>query len=523
MSFKKNWFDYIIGTVISVVLCIILATYLNAQCVLYQFGKYETVFTVCVVFAVIYIAYRIVNCCFQKWSVHFSRISGRSKMLWEIFLVLSFFSGAVLIRFYWYLHNFTALYGTKEFYEAAMVREGMEIPAMVHGASYLYTGVLSVLFSLFGNRQFIGIVFQVMLQLMGSLLLYFAVRTLLGRAEALICMVPISFLPASVQIGFTLTPQNLYYFLFAGVLFFLSCCWKAFQNPQTGGAGRFLLPFLAGLFTGYMVYLDITGILLFIAAFFLLSGRGEKKRNLSAAVILTVAGLFSVMFFFLFQSFFNGNTLIKTMSAWLALYFPASVSYKIAAPDITIAGTIAVCTGSAWYVIGFWSKKRERGSLYAVSVLLLLALVFFTEPVMDLRLLTLFYWSVLAAAGIADMLGIEGRSPLEQKCGCGQRTKKAGNMKKEKNVETAAKRENDFEIEDMEKQDETDGRKAVSTVGKESVKADAEYRNKIRFIENPLPLPKKHVKKTMDYRFEPEEEGMKYDIETAENDDFDLK
>ena len=96
-------------------------------------------------------------------------------------------------------------------------------------------------------------------------------------------------------------------------------------------------------------------------------------------------------------------------------------------------------------------------------------------------------------------------------------------MKKEKNVETAAKRENDFEIEDMEKQDETDGRKAVSTVGKESVKADAEYRNKIRFIENPLPLPKKHVKKTMDYRFEPEEEGMKYDIETAENDDFDLK
>ena len=47
--------------------------------------------------------------------------------------------------------------------------------------------------------------------------------------------------------------------------------------------------------------------------------------------------------------------------------------------------------------------------------------------------------------------------------------------------------------------------------------------NGIKFIENPLPLPKKHIKKTMDYRFEPEPEFMKYDIEVKESDDFDLK
>lgn len=46
---------------------------------------------------------------------------------------------------------------------------------------------------------------------------------------------------------------------------------------------------------------------------------------------------------------------------------------------------------------------------------------------------------------------------------------------------------------------------------------------KIRLIENPLPLPKKHVKKTMDYRIDVTEEQMKYDMEVREDDDFDLK
>ena len=44
----------------------------------------------------------------------------------------------------------------------------------------------------------------------------------------------------------------------------------------------------------------------------------------------------------------------------------------------------------------------------------------------------------------------------------------------------------------------------------------------VQFIENPLPLPKKHVKRTMDYAFVPEAAKMNYDIEISENDDFDV-
>ena len=43
-----------------------------------------------------------------------------------------------------------------------------------------------------------------------------------------------------------------------------------------------------------------------------------------------------------------------------------------------------------------------------------------------------------------------------------------------------------------------------------------------RFIENPLPLPKKHEKREMGYQYEIAEDKMNFDVEIKENDDFDF-
>lgn len=46
----------------------------------------------------------------------------------------------------------------------------------------------------------------------------------------------------------------------------------------------------------------------------------------------------------------------------------------------------------------------------------------------------------------------------------------------------------------------------------------------VTFIPNPLPVPKKHVKKEMDYAFEPAKEKMHYDLNNYRpEDDYDLK
>lgn len=48
-----------------------------------------------------------------------------------------------------------------------------------------------------------------------------------------------------------------------------------------------------------------------------------------------------------------------------------------------------------------------------------------------------------------------------------------------------------------------------------------ESRPKVNYIENPLPVPKKHERKEMDYDYEVPEYKMKYDIKVKEYDDFD--
>lgn len=51
-----------------------------------------------------------------------------------------------------------------------------------------------------------------------------------------------------------------------------------------------------------------------------------------------------------------------------------------------------------------------------------------------------------------------------------------------------------------------------------------EEKKPIKFIDNPLPLPKKHVKKEMNYAFEPTKDQMHYDLNNYRlDDDYDLK
>lgn len=57
--------------------------------------------------------------------------------------------------------------------------------------------------------------------------------------------------------------------------------------------------------------------------------------------------------------------------------------------------------------------------------------------------------------------------------------------------------------------------------GKEGIEEKTEKRRKIEFLENPLPLPKKHEKRVMDYKLNSDKDLGGYDIAVADDDDFD--
>ena len=476
MISKKNWFALSIWAVYSIMICIFLATYINAQCVVLKFGEYATIVAVCLVCISILGIYRLFSMLYEKWGQKLNSVSNRSKSLLEVFFALSVFTGAILMRVYQYVHHFTECYGTMQFYEMATVTEGGSVPAISHGASYLYTGMLSILFSFLGNKQAAGIVMQLVLQLAGILLFYFAIRNLVGKLEAMFSMAVLAFFSAILDYGFTLMPENLYFCMFTGILFLISLYKKYEEMEEHKITVSILLLLMLGIGAGYMTYLDVIGMLLLVGiCFVVLAKKRDRGRNI--IYISSVSGIFLLTLFMMFfmEAVSESTSFVNAVYSWWNLYFVKfSWNYMIAGPDLTLAGSLLVCTGAAWCIFGFLRKKDENGCFYMLSLIVLALFVSFGSQNMSYQLLVTSYWSVLAAMGITSVTAM-----------------------KEKKEE--------MENRSMENLTENPEQKPV------------------QFIENPLPLPKKHVKKTMDYKFEPEEHLMKYDIEVKDEDDFDLK
>ncbi len=506
MSLKKNWFAWIVWAVFSIMLCSFFATYINAQCTIFKFGKYETILTVCLAGAGILGIYRLLCLLYEKWGCILWSVSSRSQSLLEVFAVMSLFAGAILVRINEYVNHFTDLYGTTDFYVMATVKEGGSIPVVSHGASYLYTGLLSTLLALFGNKPAVGIVMQIVLQLIGILLFYFAVRNLAGRMEAVISMAVLVFFPSTIKYSFTLMPENLYFCLFSGMLFLIGLYKKFEEKKERKTAASVVLLAMLGIGTGYMAYLDVIGMLLLAGGCFVIISKKRKSgRNVIYTGVMSTAAVLTLCVMFFLEACLGKGTFLKAFFSWWNLYFSKFAwNYMIAGPDVTLVCNLMICAGAAWCIFSFLRKKEDNGCFYMLSLVVLALYVSFGNQNMSYQLLITAFWSVLAALGITSVMFVK------------EKTVEAEEAVKVLTVDEICNKEMksgtaELQIEEL-KPEET-----------ESSNMENAEKKPIQYIENPLPLPKKHVKKTMDYKFEPEEHLMKYDIEVSDDDDFDLQ
>lgn len=487
MNTKKSWFSYAIWGIFTVLLCLYFSIYINKVCQLNKFTKNGTVFTVCIGFISIFAVFCLLCFLWDKYGRNYiQQISLCTKRLWEIFLALSLFAGAILTRVYWFFHHFVTPLGSLQYYDAAIIREGGSVSAAEQGISCLYTRLLSFLFSFLGNRQEAGILMQCVLQLAGIVLFYFAVRRLTGKITALVSLGILSFFPGAVRYCFMLTPEILFFFLFSCLLFLLSTFQRGEEKKGRRTAAAIFITAFLGLCGGYLFYLDITGILFFAALLFVLLSKKRKKGKTLVYIISSGLGiLLGFGLFLFFEASVSDSGFIVAFSRWRQTAFGSTnLSFILAGPDITSVASIAGCFFAAWYVLSFPFLKQDKGSFYMLFLLVISMFVFFQKTNMDYQILGTMCWSVLAGLGVTSVFQ--------------ERESRLWHKNKEKDVDSMTEEDTDIIIEDIEE------------------------KPAIQFIENPLPLPKKHVKRTMDYKFHPEEAMMKYDIEIAENDDFDL-
>ena len=139
------------------------------------------------------------------------------------------------------------------------------IPSLGTGenGAYLFTGLVKMLFGIFGENLVVVYVLQAILSLGIMIFVFYAIRNSVGKAAAWFAFLLLAFLPASVQQFLYCTPALMYGFLLSAYYFGIVELIHYYRNGKIE-ENRHLLYFgLAGLFSGFIAYFDISGLFLF--------------------------------------------------------------------------------------------------------------------------------------------------------------------------------------------------------------------------------------------------------------------
>lgn len=484
MSYRKNWFDYVLWVGYAGV-CVLLLAYAGNQIYTIYVGAPLAKLGAFLPFPVLFCLYpgiRLISQTIRK-KYHFS--AHTAAMMEALAVSVSFVFGLLVRLREGLLH--AAGYGAAsafepgKYYELAVVRAGEESAALAHGLSDLYVRCLRVVFSFLGNSMMAAVLFQISLQLLAMLFAYLAVKKAAGRFSGCTVLLLFGFSDVYISKIYVIDPECLFLLILLVGLFLVLCFVKAYLSG-TGGFAMLPGAALLGVVLGLFCYLEWGTLILLLFLTGLFTGRrreddGWKRRTAYLLLILAgaAAGFFAAIGV---DASLSGVSFYQGLMSWAAPY----LSVRVCAGTFSAAGTsylflVLLLWPASFLGLAFIRAGREQDySLWLLPCILVSPAFFASFSIVGLGSAALFFWCVMAALGLKNTV-FGGQ------------------------VEAL-----------MEKIEEINA----------SVEPVAVSEEKPRFLENPLPLPKKHVKREMDYDYEVAEKDMCYQIEIADGDDFDF-
>lgn len=441
----------------------------------------------CVVLFVFFCIYIFIKHLKSKLRVpKFIKNSARCETLLEVFFVCVILAFGLILRY----QMIPIPDGSDIYYNAALIAENKSVPQMVQGSTYLYLQILHLMFFIVGNKWIAGIWLQIILQLMTILVTYFVVKETAGKFAGIVSLLFLAFSPIVMEQSIGYNPYILFIFLFATVLlFFIKCIKSSLGNTKINFV-FWLKAIISGGLIGILTYFNVYGCI--ILFFFLTLCRINKESTVKKSdwISYIFVLLFSVIlawFSSLFiDAFLSGGNYINIIQAWFTIYQPVELELNLFLSqmflNIEAEKCILLISTLLLGCFGFWNENdTEIFSPWIYMLFGNFALFFFQigSTSMDGSFFLYYICSIIAGISTAELFV--------------------------KETMDSSMEESEMEI----------------VMEAESIFAIAEE-NTVQFIKNPLPVPKKHIKKIMDYQMIPKESQMKYDIEVSDDDDYDV-
>ena len=350
-----------------------------------------------------------------------------------------------------------------------------------------------------------AVLFQISLQILAMLFACLAVRKAAGRFVSCTVLLLLAFSDAFIKKIYEIDPEcMLLAFLLAGLYLILSFVKAALSG--VGGLGSLPGAVFLGVLLGVLCYLECGYLLLFLFLAGLFTGKmhadGVRKR-LAGSLLLVLAGSAAGFFAVIgIDASLSGVSFYQGLLSWIRPY----LSLGMGARTFSVIGTAYLFFALLFFLASFLVFEFIRGGREQDFTLWLLPCIL-VSPVflMDFSIVgfggtALFFWSVMAALGLKNAV-FGGQAEILRE-----------------------------RIEEINAAVAPIPAAAPASVGASvpaaepaaEVPVQAALTEKPRFIENPLPLPKKHVKREMDYDYKVAEADMHYQVEIADGDDFDF-
>lgn len=498
MTYRKTWFDYVLWAIYAG-LCIILLYYVGSSLYSsYVGGSLASLgfFVLVALLLCLYSGVRMLGRALRKrylFSHHFI------SMAEAIAVSVSFVFGTILRLkegMVW-----ASIFDMKdsvlhagEYYDLAMVRSGGSGFTFPHGISDLYVNCLRVVLSFLGNSAAAAALFQVFLQIVAMIFAYLAVRKAAGRFAACSMLLVLAFSNSCIHYVGVINPQCLLTALFLAGLYLVVSFVKASLTGRLiygGLPGAFLL----GIVLGFLCYLEMGSVVLFLFLTGVFTGKSceaavGRTQQFGRLLIVIAGGIAGFFGAIAEDASASGVVFYQGLSWWADTYFSPDIDRMRLLEVIYLEYPLFALLFLAASFVAFEFIRMGREQDFS---LWFLPCIFITPSfLMDLSIggfsiVVIFFWSVMAGLGLKNVL-FGGQAEL---------------MK--------------------EKIEEINAAAPVVPALTEAAAPAQAVKEKPRFLENPLPLPKKHVKREMDFDYNVAEADMHYDLEVAEEDDFDIR
>lgn len=490
MIYRKTWFDYVLWAVYAGI-CVMLLAYVGNNIYSFYVGAPLATLGAFLPFPVLlcfYLGIRLSAQAIRKKH----HLSAHTAAMAESLAVSASFVFGLIIRLREGI-RMAASYAAApvpqpgEYYEMAIVRAGAENASLAHGLSDLFVSCLRVVFSFLGNSMMAAILFQIVLQMVILLYAYLAVRKAAGRFAACTVLLLLAFCNAFIRKIYVIDPEcMLLAVLLAGLCLVLSFVRTSLRSK--GGLGSLPGAVFLGIVLGFLCYLDCSMAILFLFLAGLFTGKmrvtGGRKRlagNLFLVLAGSAAGFLSAIGL---DASMSGVGFYEGLMMWTAPYVNRGMNVRTfsvigaAYPFFTVLFLLAAFLGFEFIRGG----REQDFSLWLLPGILLSPVFLVDYSIVGLGSVVLFFWIVLAALGLKNTMFAGKAEALRER------------------------------IEEIN---------AAAPIPVAATPASGVLAEKPRFLENPLPLPKKHVKREMDYDYEVAEADMHYQVGIADGDDFD--